>query len=119
MENMETIINNLHYELLDKITDTVNRSYQQLKNDITVKYRGNNITTKDEVLKLMNTKVEKEELLCYLNQKSSLKDSYETRKGLDVLHQQIKHICVIMVEFLRQEVSKYTNSNDLSTLNHK
>lgn len=109
----------LRFNLSQEIKQSIKKSYQQLKNEIQFNYQESNILTGDQVRALMSTKVERAELLEYLEKKSGIKETQETMKSIDVLHKQIKHICVIMIEFLRQEVSKYTKSNDSDQCKHK
>jgi hypothetical protein len=102
----------LRYNLSVEVKQAIKKSYQQLKSEIQFNYDESNILTGDQVRTLLGTKVERGELLEYLEKKSGIKETQESMKAIDVLHKQIKHICVIMIEFLRQEVSKYTMSND-------
>jgi hypothetical protein len=57
---------------------------------------------------MLSSKVERQEVLSYLENKSNIKDTEDSMRAIDVLHKQIKHLCVILVEIMRQEVARFT-----------
>ncbi|CAI2386826.1 unnamed protein product [Moneuplotes crassus] len=111
ISNTNLKISETYDQISQEMTTKITNLYQQLKQDIQIKYKGENIVTKTELSTILETKVEREELIHYLKTKSSTEQYDSTIKGLEVLHKQIKHLCVILVEFVRQEISKYNNSS--------
>jgi hypothetical protein len=45
--------------------------------------------------------------------KSNKKDTYSNMKAIDILHKQIKHLSVILVEILRKEAMEFSKAPDL------
>jgi hypothetical protein len=61
----------------------------------------------------LTTKVEKSELVSIADMKSNKKDTYSNMKAIDILHKQIKHLSVILVEILRKEAMEFSKAPDL------
>lgn len=70
-------------------------------------------------LGLLWSKIEKQEVLSYLESKSNVKDTQETMKAIDILHKQIKHICVILIEIMREKVFEFTKSTESENAKQK
>ncbi|CAI2387263.1 unnamed protein product [Moneuplotes crassus] len=106
-------------EFIDQVSKKITKSYKKLKEDVKVKYKEENITTKPEIDMLLSSKVEREELVKCLKTKLNIEEHELAVQGLDTLHKQIKHICVILAEFIRQEISKYNKKSDSILENKK
>ena len=55
-------------------------------------------------------KIEKNEVLALLEFKSNINDTETNMKATDVLHKQIKHLIMLIIEVLRREVSKVSGN---------
>lgn len=59
---------------------------------------------------MISTKIDKEEMLGFLEMKSNKNDMNLTQKSLDMLHRQSKHLMVLIIELIRQTSSKYNDN---------
>jgi len=96
---------NLNFIVEKQINLSVKSSIQRLKSELKFKYNGSNILTEDDIKALLSTKIERGELLRYLDGKANVKDTEESMEVAYVLHRQVKHIWVILIELMRQEIS--------------
>lgn len=68
--------------------------------------------TIEEIESLMSSKVERAELTTALEIKSNKIDTNINMKAIDILHKQIKHLAVILIEILRDKTMKYMKSEN-------
>jgi hypothetical protein len=59
-------------------------------------------------------KIEKDEVLSLLETKSNTQDTSTAMKATDILHKQLKHIIVILIEILRRDLSNFTHPKNTS-----
>lgn len=112
LERLMLSVTNLNFTVEKEIRNSVRRNIEKLKSEVQVRYQESNILNEDQIKKLISWKVELPEILSYLEQKSNVKDTEHSMKAIDVLHKQVKHLCVILIEVIRQEVARYTKWKD-------
>lgn len=57
--------------------------------------------------KLLDSKANRSEVINWLDLKTNIKDTNSNMKATDVLHKQLMHLSVLVVEILRSEADKY------------
>jgi len=112
LKKFENRVSDLNFTVETEIRSAVKKAVQKAKSELIFKYNDSTIVNEDDVKALMRSKIEKSELFDYLDTKSNIKDTQANMHAIDILHKQLKHLCVIIIEILRQEVSKYTSNGD-------
>ena len=102
----------LNFTVDTEIRTSVRKAINSAKNELQFKYSGGNLVNDNDVKDLIKSKIERSEVLSYLEVKSSKQDTQNTVNALDIMHRQLKHLCVIIIELLRQEVAKYTKNGE-------
>lgn len=72
----------------------------------------------NELRKILLTKVEKSELEAVINIKSNKSDTDLAMKGLDIIHKQITHIVVLVIEMIKLSMTQMSLSSDSDKTKH-
>lgn len=92
-----------------EIKSAVRQAIEKAKNELKFKYNGSNLVNEEDVKSIIKTKIDRNEVLSYLETKSNVHDAKITMDSIEILQKQLKHLCVITIEIIRQEVGKYTS----------
>ena len=112
--SMDNTIKELNKSITLEIKNSVRKNIDQLKTEF--KSKGDEWKTDNKKInRVIEEKADKTEVLSLLNTKSNVKDTDANMKAIDIMHKQIKHLSVIMVEILRFETEKYNKHS--KTLN--
>lgn len=95
-----------------EIKSAVRQAIEKAKNELKFKYNGSNLVNEEDVKSIIKTKIDRNEVLSYLETKSNVHDAKITMDSIEILQKQLKHLCVITIEIIRQEVGKYTSWKD-------
>ena len=60
----------------------------------------------DDILKLMETKVDKTELYEHIKMKTNKSDTEMQMKAIDIMHRMLNHISVIITDILKQQLNQ-------------
>ena len=106
-ENLEVIQKTFGHE----ITSSMNKVAIKIKNEISTKIVGNNISN-DEVEAMIRDKVNRAELLANLDQKSNKRDTEIAMKSIEVIHKHTKTLLSVVIENLHQSAESFLNTVD-------
>ena len=99
----------------NEIKSAVRKSIKDLKNELLMKNSAANSVNIDDVSDMISTKVERSELVSLLDIKSNKVDTQTNMQAIDILHKQIKHLTVLLIEILRKEVMKHIKTQEAET----
>ena len=66
---------------------------------------GGSMLDSNEIKNMMSSKVDRDELTVLYDLKSNKLDMEMTMKSVDIVHKQVKHLVVILVEIMRLSVT--------------
>lgn len=93
-----------------EINLSLKRGLSQLRTEFIGHNKPDNMVDFKTFHQSLMHKIEKNEVLALLETKSNKQDTEVTMKATDVIHKQIKHIAVILIEILRKDLIKYEES---------
>ena len=66
----------------------------------------------EDIEDIISTKVERSELVSLLDIKSNKVDTQTNMQAIDIIHKQIKHLTVLLIEILRKEAMKHIKTQE-------
>ena len=72
----------------------------------------------NELRKILLTKVDKSELEAVINVKSNKNDTDIAMKGLDIIHKQITHMIVLIIEMIKLNMTQMSIISDSEKTKH-
>ena len=78
-----------------------------------------NIVTLKDLETITSTKVERSEITSLLDFKSNKIDTKINMQAIDILHKQIKHLSVVLIEILRRDSLKLIKPKDTQNITKK
>ncbi|CAI2383375.1 unnamed protein product [Moneuplotes crassus] len=105
------------FEALNKVVgieifSAVKKGIKEVRNEMKMNNSKENTVTFKDVDDIISGKVERSELISLLDFKSNKIDTDTSMKAIDILHKQIKHLSVILVEILRKDSLKMLKPKD-------
>ena len=110
-------IEEMNERITQEIKSAVNKVGSNLKAELKRNTDKGNIN-KEIVKRMISSKIDNIEFESKLNLKSNIVDTESNMKSVDILHNQIKNLIVIVLECLNLDISALTNNaeNDISKL---
>ena len=100
-------------EVVDyEIKSAVRKGIKEVKNELFAKNRSSSTVTIEDVEEMLSSKIERTELEYVLDLKSNKVDTQSNMQAVDIIHKQIKHLTVLIIEILRKEVMKFMKMPD-------
>lgn len=90
-----------------EINFALKRSLNQLRTEFVAQNDPNNMVDYKTFNSFVNNKVEKGELMSLLQLKSNVQDTEINMKATDILHKQLKHVLVLLIEVFRKDLLKF------------
>ena len=116
MERMNDLIQTINENLNREINVAVKKATTQVVKSMNP--NGGNMLDANEIKNMMSGKVDRDELTALYDLKSNKLDTEMTMKSVDIVHKQIKHLVVILVEIMRLSVTAQSETKQ-SKLNKK
>ncbi len=79
---------------------------------------GTGIGTEGELKKILMQKVDKQEVEALIDLKSNKHDTDQTMKAMDIIHKQITHMIVLMIEIVKGSMNALSIANDSDKTKH-
>ena len=100
---MNDLIQTINENLNREINVAVKKATTQVVKSMNP--NGGNMLDANEIKNMMSGKVDRDELTALYDLKSNKLDTEMTMKSVDIVHKQIKHLVVILVEIMRLSVT--------------
>ena len=113
---MNDLIQTINENLNREINVAVKKATTQVVKSMNP--NGGNMLDANEIKNMMSGKVDRDELTALYDLKSNKLDTEMTMKSVDIVHKQIKHLVVILVEIMRLSVTAQSETKQ-SKLNKK
>jgi len=111
------MLEKIHEKMNSEITLSLKRGLTQLRNEFILHNKPENSVDFQTFNNSMKHKIEKSEVLSLLENKSNTQDTETNMKATDILHKQIKHIVVILIEVLRKDLLKLHHNGKTKNTN--
>lgn len=119
VEAFDSKIESLHsnFEKLNELIDSeiksaVRKGIKDLRNELIMKNSAANAIKMEDIEDIISTKVERSELVSLLDIKSNKVDTQTNMQAIDIIHKQIKHLTVLLIEILRKEAMKHIKTQE-------
>ncbi|CAI2386643.1 unnamed protein product [Moneuplotes crassus] len=108
LSTLSSTVGNLEGNIRNETESSLIKNFSNLKHEL-MSSGGTNTRAFHELRDELNNKASMSEVMAMMSFKCNVKDVEINMKITDVIHKQVQHLGVMIVEILRNEVSKYSH----------
>ena len=110
--NLEKNFKELSNVVDHEIRSAVRKGIKEVKNEFQAKLSNTNSVSMQDVEAIISSKIDRTEMEYGLDMKSNKVDTQTNMQAVDIIHKQIKHLTVLVIEILRKDAMKFMKMSE-------